>query len=65
MHHGTEQSCTSKDIKFVSSSGSLYQQESEANQLSQLLLMPDPLISGAINGSTPNMELLKSISDDF
>lgn len=65
LHHGPEQSCTPNDIKFGSSSDSLKALESEANQFSQLLLMPDVLISRAINSSTLSMELLKSISDNF
>ena len=65
LHHGSKQSCTAKDIKFGSSSDALKKLESEANQFSQLLLMPDNLISKAINGSAVSMELLKRISDDF
>ena len=65
LHHGSEQSCAPKDIKFVSSSSNLHKLEAEANQFSQLLLMPDPLIAHAINRDNPTMELLKSIADDF
>ena len=65
LHHGSEQSCTVKDIRFGSSSHKIQNLEFEANQFSQLLLMPDRLISSALNGSSINMELLKSISDDF
>lgn len=65
LHHGSEQSCTSNDIRFGSSSNVLKKLESEANQFSQLLLMPDNLISSAINGTSVSMELLKLISEDF
>lgn len=65
LHHGSEQSCTPNDIKFESNSNALKKLESEANHFSQLLLMPEHLISKSINGSTLNMELLKSISDAF
>lgn len=65
LHHGSEQSCTSNDIKFSSSSNTLKKIESEANQFSQLLLMPDDLISSAINGSAVSMKSLKLISDNF
>ncbi len=65
LHHGSEQSCTPNDIRFGSSSNVLKKLETEANQFSQLLLMPEKLISCAINGSFVKMELIKSISDDF
>jgi len=65
LHHGAEQNCAPKDIRFVSSSDSLIQLESEANQFSQLLLMPDTLISESINEGIPDIELLKSISEGF
>ncbi len=65
LHHGSEQSCTPSDIKFSSSSNVLKVLESEANQFSQLLLMPDSLISNAINSSVVSMGLLKLISDSF
>ncbi|MHB1421085.1 MAG: ImmA/IrrE family metallo-endopeptidase [Bacillota bacterium] len=65
LHHGSEQSCAPDDIKFCSSSNALKSLEFEANQFSELLLMPEDLVSRAINGSILNMELLKSISGDF
>lgn len=65
LHHGAKQSCTSKDIKFSSSSGEIKKIESEANQFSQLLLMPDRLISQKLHGSVVNLELLKDISESF
>lgn len=65
LHHSSEQSCTPSDIKFGSSSDALKKLESEANQFSQLLLMPDNLIANAINGSAVSMELLKRIADNF
>lgn len=65
LHHGSEQSCTPSDIKFSSSSKALEKIETEANQFSQLLLMPDNFILNAINDSVINMETLKLISDNF
>lgn len=65
LHHGANQSCRAEDIKLYSKSSTLKEIESEANQFSQLLLMPEHLIARAINNSVPNMKLLKSISEDF
>ncbi len=65
LHHGAEQSCAPKDIKFTSKSDNTQQLENEANEFSQSLLMPDDRISLEINSMYPTMEGLKKIEQKF
>lgn len=65
LHHSSEQSCSSSDIKIGSNKGQTKGIEDEANRFSQLLLMPDKFVSEAVNGKSPDINLLKSIADTF
>lgn len=61
LHHGSEQSCLGKNIRIESGSNYLDEIEAEANLFSQLMLMPDDLISNFINSKTISMEVLKEV----
>lgn len=65
LHHGANQSCTSKDLRVNSSSNQHALIESEANLFSRKLLMPDELIVKRLINAHLDIGLLKSISDEF
>jgi len=65
LHHGYEQSCSTRDIKVESKPSSVRESESEANEFSQLLLMPDDLILQEIVNKPINLELLKIVENTF
>ncbi|MCU7937097.1 MAG: ImmA/IrrE family metallo-endopeptidase [Candidatus Thiodiazotropha sp. (ex Dulcina madagascariensis)] len=66
LHHHTRQQCSSSDIKANGDISSAVDFEGEANLFSQQLLMPETFLSSYLpSNSTPNLELIKSISEKF
>jgi len=65
LHHNGQQKCSTNQISFSSSQNNQQILEDEANQFSQLLLMPKDRIIKELSEKTPDLNILKSISELF
>jgi len=61
LHHNGIQTCESTDLS-LSSKDCI---EKEANEFSQLLLLPDPLIENAYRDTPPCLNSLEKVADNF